>query len=65
MTERNEQQRLVQRIAAATGIEDERILDAFGKVPRHLFVPDSLRRVAYEDRALPWERSRPSANRAW
>jgi protein-L-isoaspartate(D-aspartate) O-methyltransferase len=35
------------------GIADERVLDAIARVPRELFVPDDLRRNAYEDRALP------------
>jgi protein-L-isoaspartate(D-aspartate) O-methyltransferase len=35
------------------GIVDERVLDAMATVPRELFVPRSLRRLAYEDEALP------------
>lgn len=35
------------------GIEDPAILSAFEKVERHRFVPESLRKYAYEDRALP------------
>ena len=35
------------------GIADQRVLDAFTKVPRHEFVPDSLKDSAYDDRALP------------
>jgi len=35
------------------GIEDERVLAAMGCVPRELFVPPELRRVAYDDAALP------------
>ncbi len=35
------------------GIADERVLQAMSRVPRHLFVPESLRHVAYEDGALP------------
>jgi protein-L-isoaspartate(D-aspartate) O-methyltransferase len=35
-----------------TGL-DQRVLDAIGSVPRHLFVPAHLRHAAYEDRALP------------
>lgn len=34
------------------GITDENVLDAIGKVPRHLFMDLSLERVAYEDRAI-------------
>jgi protein-L-isoaspartate(D-aspartate) O-methyltransferase len=35
------------------GIKDERVLAAMRKVPRHLFVPDFIRRSAYDDMALP------------
>ncbi len=34
-------------------ITDARVLDAIGNVPREHFLPDQLRRHAYEDRALP------------
>ncbi|MDI6801392.1 MAG: protein-L-isoaspartate(D-aspartate) O-methyltransferase [Thermodesulfovibrionales bacterium] len=35
------------------GIKDERVLIAMRKVPRHLFMPESIRYSAYEDMALP------------
>jgi protein-L-isoaspartate(D-aspartate) O-methyltransferase len=35
------------------GIGDPRVLDAMRQVPRHEFLPDSLRHDAYEDRPLP------------
>jgi len=35
------------------GIKDDRIIAAMKKVPRHIFVPRSLRRYAYDDRPLP------------
>ena len=35
------------------GIQDERILDAFNHVPRHLFVDTALEDRAYKDSALP------------
>jgi protein-L-isoaspartate(D-aspartate) O-methyltransferase len=35
------------------GVADARVLNAMRTVPRHLFVPDSLRHLAYEDRPLP------------
>ena len=35
------------------GISDARVLEAIGRVPRELFVPEELRRRAYDDRALP------------
>ncbi len=34
-------------------IGDERVLDAMAEVPREHFVPEQIRRHAYEDRALP------------
>jgi protein-L-isoaspartate(D-aspartate) O-methyltransferase len=35
------------------GIRDSRVLQAFLRVPRHLFVPPEYREEAYEDRAVP------------
>ena len=35
------------------GISDPLVLKAMGAVPRHAFVPDSIRHAAYGDRALP------------
>jgi protein-L-isoaspartate(D-aspartate) O-methyltransferase len=35
------------------GIDDERLLSAMLKVPRHLFVPSWLASYSYEDRPLP------------
>ena len=35
------------------GILDEGVLRAMGEVPRHLFVPENLRRRAYDDGPLP------------
>jgi protein-L-isoaspartate(D-aspartate) O-methyltransferase len=37
----------------ARGIADERVLAAMARVPRELFVPEELRRHAYDDAALP------------
>lgn len=44
---------MVRTQVAARGIFDPRILVAFQSVPRHLFIPENVRRKAYEDRALP------------
>lgn len=44
--------RLIEQLRAR-GIEDLAVLRAFGETPRHLFVPDALRRQAYEDTSLP------------
>ncbi|HZG34627.1 MAG TPA: protein-L-isoaspartate(D-aspartate) O-methyltransferase [Gaiellaceae bacterium] len=35
------------------GIRDESVLAAIGRVPRERFVPEHLRRLAYDDGALP------------
>ena len=37
----------------ARDVRDPRVLEAMRKVPRHLFVPESERRYAYQDRPLP------------
>src|SRR5262249_39615592 len=45
--------RMVERQLRARGIEDERVLEAMGRVPRELFVPRRHARHAYADSALP------------
>jgi len=35
------------------GIQDEKILEAFLKIPRHLFVPDIFKFESYKDTSLP------------
>jgi protein-L-isoaspartate(D-aspartate) O-methyltransferase len=40
-------------ILKGKGITNERVLDAFKKVERHLFVPDIMKHHAYKDVALP------------
>ena len=35
------------------GIQDERVLQIMRKTPRHLFIPENLKDVAYEDGPLP------------
>lgn len=37
----------------ARGVVDPKVLAAMSKVPRHLFIPESMRELAYEDRPLP------------
>jgi protein-L-isoaspartate(D-aspartate) O-methyltransferase len=46
------QQRLVDELRGQ-GIDDERVLAAIAKVPRHEFVDDALKNRAYENNALP------------
>ncbi len=44
---------MVERQLRRRGITDERVLDAMARVPRELFVPESVRSYAYDDGALP------------
>jgi protein-L-isoaspartate(D-aspartate) O-methyltransferase len=44
---------MIERQLRARGVADERVLAAFARVPRELFVPPELRRHAYDDAALP------------
>jgi protein-L-isoaspartate(D-aspartate) O-methyltransferase len=46
-------QTMVDRQLVSRGITDRRVLDALRKVPRHLFVPEEFRQLAYEDHPLP------------
>jgi protein-L-isoaspartate(D-aspartate) O-methyltransferase len=45
--------RLVAVVIEGCGVQDPRVLDAIGQVPRHLFVEEALRARAYTDDALP------------
>ncbi len=45
--------RMVDAQIAARGIHDGRVLGAMRDVPRHLFVPETVRDQAYEDYPLP------------
>jgi protein-L-isoaspartate(D-aspartate) O-methyltransferase len=44
---------MVEEQLRARDIVDRRVLEAMGRVPRELFVPEELRPRAYEDAALP------------
>ena len=46
-------ERMVQEQLVSRGISDPRVLAAMGRVPRHLFVDESLRDRAYDDHPLP------------
>ncbi len=48
-----EREHMVKDQIEARGIVNARVLDAMRTVPRHLFVPESYRRQAYEDHPLP------------
>jgi protein-L-isoaspartate(D-aspartate) O-methyltransferase len=49
----NARREMVEWIRTAHGFEDQAVLDALARVPRHRFVPEELARSAYEDRPLP------------
>ena len=44
---------MVQEQLAARNITDPRVLSAMRNIPRHMFVPDDLRHLAYRDSPLP------------
>ena len=48
-----QRERMVGRQLRRRGIEDERVLEAMGEVPRDAFVPEEVRSHAYDDSALP------------
>jgi protein-L-isoaspartate(D-aspartate) O-methyltransferase len=45
--------RMVEEQIRARGVKDPAVLKAMSRVPRHLFVPQEIQRLAYEDRPLP------------
>jgi protein-L-isoaspartate(D-aspartate) O-methyltransferase len=45
--------RMVKEQLISRGIKDKRVLEAMEKVPRHLFVPEKYKDVAYSDGPLP------------
>jgi len=44
---------MIERDLRGRGIKDPRVLAAMAATPRHLFVPETLRGAAYDDRPLP------------
>jgi len=54
-----ERAEMVQRQLIGRGIRDDRVLSAMRAVPRHLFVPESVRGAAYTDQPLPigWQQT--------
>jgi len=52
-TFRNQRIAMVELQLRSRGIKDERVLRAMERVPRHEFVPESLRADAYSDMPLP------------
>src|SRR5690606_13119207 len=47
------QRRQLIEVIRERGIEDLEVLNAFDRVPRHLFLPEAVRHRAYEDTPLP------------
>ena len=50
---RERRERMVKTQLIPRGIKDQRVLDVFAKVPRHLFVDPVQRHMAYGDHPLP------------
>jgi protein-L-isoaspartate(D-aspartate) O-methyltransferase len=48
-----QRENMVETQIRVRGVSDERVLAALKKVPRHLFVPEGLRLLAYGDEPLP------------
>ncbi|MGH9381208.1 MAG: protein-L-isoaspartate(D-aspartate) O-methyltransferase [Thermoanaerobaculia bacterium] len=48
-----ERHRMVEEQIAGRGVQDANVLAALRQVPRHLFIPESVRDQAYEDYPLP------------
>jgi protein-L-isoaspartate(D-aspartate) O-methyltransferase len=49
----NERELMVEQQLAGRGLRDKRLLQAMGSVPRHCFVPEAYRHLAYTDGPLP------------
>jgi len=50
---RDQRMEMVRSQIASRGITDQKVLEAFRKVPRHMFVPQDYRRFSYADQPLP------------
>ena len=48
-----ERGRMVEEQLLLRGVKDDRVLSAMRKVPRHEFLPEAIRGMAYQDSALP------------
>jgi len=46
-------ERMVKNQLIPRGIKDERVLEAMGKIPRHLFIEEALAGEAYNDHPVP------------
>lgn len=45
--------KMIQEQLVRRGIDSQKVLEAFRNVPRHFFVPETYRSMAYDDRPLP------------
>lgn len=52
-TYKEERESMVTTQIKSRGIKDMNILEAMEKVPRHVFVPENMRKFAYNDEPLP------------
>ena len=50
---RYRRQKMLRDLAEKSGIRDQRVLEAMGRIPRHEFVRGPLQTQAYSDHALP------------
>ncbi len=50
---RHQRERMVREQIEARGVKNHRVLEAMRKVPRHLFIPEAYRNMAYEDTPVP------------
>lgn len=46
-------ERMIEKLRGHYKIQDEMVLEAMSRIPRHFFVPDALKSQAYKDNALP------------
>jgi protein-L-isoaspartate(D-aspartate) O-methyltransferase len=53
INEERERLRMVEEQIVGRGVKDGRVLAAMRKVPRHEFLPEAMRNMAYTDNALP------------
>ncbi|HSB35203.1 MAG TPA: protein-L-isoaspartate(D-aspartate) O-methyltransferase [Nitrospirota bacterium] len=53
MNYEKERFRMVDEQILCRGVRDERVIAAMRKVPRHEFLPEAIRGMAYQDSALP------------
>jgi protein-L-isoaspartate(D-aspartate) O-methyltransferase len=48
-----QREKMVRTQMEQRGVKDPRVLDAFRKIPRHLFMPEGIRHRAHDDAPLP------------